>query len=139
MTAYRTSAAKGLYAGELSVPALAEQALFFGPSMHLQHVTNAGVENKVVLWVGGKGLTEDGKWGEPINFFWTQPPEFTPADRNKAAGMAKVILRQHFDEIAKHYTHATVRIIISMLENTIDGHIYDRLFSRAEAKEFSHV
>jgi len=135
VTKYRTAKAHGSYAGELVVPAEAEKALFFGPSMSIQTVNLTGTETKVVLWVGGEGLDKDhvNGWGEPIEFVWTQPNLISKTD---ATQQAKFVLLGSFDRIKQHYTPTTARIILTMLGDCIDGHIYKRSFSREEAEKF---
>lgn len=135
---YRAANATGQFAGEIHIPAETEKALFFGPSMSMQTVNLTGTETKVTLWVGGAGLDKDraNGWGEPIQFFWTQPNHVSSLF---AKSHAKLVLRQCFDQLKDKYTTPTARIIISMLENCIDGHIYKREFSREEAESFNHV
>lgn len=56
-------------------PEVKKPVTYIGPSFHRQRASSGGIEHTSVLWVGGKGLAEDGRWGKLFTIILDLPTD----------------------------------------------------------------
>lgn len=112
-------------------PVVDQPPTYFGPSASAVIRTERGREYRSHLWIGGKGLSEDGRWGKMFSFSFEAgtngdaPPEF----------IATVLMRPYRAQLAAVYGEEATDIILSAIPKIVAGKYYDRPLLAEEIRE----
>jgi hypothetical protein len=115
----------------LVAPETETPPIYFGPSASVTTKTISGTEHKAMLWLGGKGLAEDGRWGDMFVFTFeigtngTAPPGF----------VAGVLLDNYRNTLIERYGEESAAILLKALPAVVRGRIYDRPLTSGEIME----
>jgi hypothetical protein len=112
-------------------PATGLPPTYFGPSASAVIRTARGREYRSHLWIGGKGLSEDGRWGKMFSFSFETgmngdaPPGF----------IATVLMNPYRDQLVALYGAEATDILMAAIPRIVAGKFYDRPLLAEEIRE----
>lgn len=115
----------------IDVPEVTKPVTYIGPSFHRQRSAPGGIEHTAVLWVGGKGLAEDGRWGKLFTVILDIPHGVDLAETIKEAFLTGR------DKVVEAYGEEAAEAIGLALVATHTAKPIPRPMTLEEVKEFT--
>lgn len=107
------------------VPEVPEEPQLFGPSSIKMMRGPEGITYEATVFVGGKGLSKDGRWGETIVMSFTRPP----LDQNSLQMISMQLVSKYEPVLREKFGPKGTAVLSLLLVSAVQGKTTSRQFT----------
>lgn len=107
------------------IPEVPAEPTLFGPSSIKMNKGPEGITYEATVFVGGKGLSKDGRWGETIVMSFTRPP----MDPNSLSMISMQLVSKYESFLREKFGLKGAAVLSLLLVSAAQGKTTERQFT----------